>query len=119
MEGNPVVTDDDALSRTEPDWTRRCKALDLNDMPPGAPYMLRTSDDNTSPWRSVKTRHQGFCTDEETDARFYYVTVESTTTTANVYSTTTTRSKWASFGHRGGPTIWNHQSGPQPDSTDA
>jgi hypothetical protein len=38
--------------------------------------MLRTSDDSTSPWRAVKTRHQGFWTDEETGSRLYYVTVE-------------------------------------------
>ena len=58
-----------------PDWTRRCKAADLDDIPPGEPYMLRTSDDESSPWRSVKERARGFWTDPDTGVRFDYVTV--------------------------------------------
>jgi hypothetical protein len=60
---------------SEPDWTRRCKVTDLNDLR-GQPYMLRTSDDPTSPWRSVKTRNVGSWTDRDTGTDVHYVTVE-------------------------------------------
>ena len=60
---------------TEPDWTRRCKVDDLDDLR-GQPYMLRTSDDPTTPWRNVKTRHEGFWTDDKTGDRVYYMTVD-------------------------------------------
>lgn len=59
----------------EPDWTRRATAKDLDDLQ-GFPYMLRTSDDPISPWRSVKTRHQGWWNDAETGTQVQYVTVE-------------------------------------------
>jgi hypothetical protein len=38
--------------------------------------MLRTSDDESSPWRYVKTRRHGFWTDRESGTRFYYVTIK-------------------------------------------
>lgn len=67
------MTDDE--TPTEPDWTRRCKPFDLDELH-GAPYMLRASDDPDSPWRSVKTRREGFWTDRETGARFEYVSFD-------------------------------------------
>jgi len=39
-----------------PDSTRRVKARDLGAMR-GYPYMLRESDDEGSPWKSVETTH--------------------------------------------------------------
>jgi hypothetical protein len=58
-----------------PDWTRRCKVSNLDEIPPGSPYMLRTSDDPASQWRSVRERTRGFWTDEVTGDRFHYLTV--------------------------------------------
>jgi hypothetical protein len=60
---------------SEPDWTRRCKGFHLDDIPPGDPYMLQTSDDEDSPWKMVKTRNRGFWRDGETGAQFSYMTV--------------------------------------------
>jgi hypothetical protein len=37
--------------------------------------MLRTSDDESSPWKFVRTRVHGSWADPETEAQFYYVTV--------------------------------------------
>ncbi|WP_156409463.1 hypothetical protein [Mycobacterium sp. Root265] len=60
----------------EPDWTARCFVHELDEIGPGNPYMLRTSDDSASPWRMVKSRHQGWWTDEQTGVQFEYTTVE-------------------------------------------
>jgi hypothetical protein len=47
----------------EPDWTRWCKATDLDELG-GCPYMLRTSDDPGSPWRWVDDRRDGWWTEK-------------------------------------------------------
>ena len=60
---------------SKPDWTRPCKVSDLDDIR-GEQYMLRTSDDSTSPWRSVKTRNEGWWTDPDTGTQVEYMTVE-------------------------------------------
>ncbi len=48
---------------TEPDWTRWAKVSDLDELQ-GMPYMLRTSDDPSSPWRNVKTQSDQFWHEE-------------------------------------------------------
>jgi hypothetical protein len=60
----------------DPDWTRTCLVSDLNELQDGQPYMLRTSDEPTSPWRSVKTRNQGWWKDQDTGTVVTYITVE-------------------------------------------
>lgn len=65
---------DDAEVPSEPDWIRWAKVTDLEDLR-GDPYMLRLTDDPSSPWRHVKTCTHGMWTDERSGARKYYMTV--------------------------------------------
>jgi hypothetical protein len=71
------------LPPSQPDWTRCCKATDLEDLR-GFPYMLRESDDDASPWKQVATTHGGTFWEKvpshvpgqpEKSVRFDYVTV--------------------------------------------
>lgn len=69
-----MVSQGDPAHPTTPDWTRTCKPSDLDDLT-GDPYMLRVSDDPSSPWRNVKTRTEGFGADPETGAGYHYMKV--------------------------------------------
>jgi hypothetical protein len=59
---------------SDPDWVSRCTVADLYKI--DGPFMMRTSEDSDSPWRTVSTHRLGFWTDRESGARVDYLTVE-------------------------------------------